>query len=297
MDVAPPDLESPRRTAPRSRATRSTSPTGRGCGCWFSTPPRVVCQAIQEYDTFHLTDAVRIIKHTRPLDEERDEPPDLPSWPVRLRGPAALGGEQPSRTGRPAASHATARESHPLPPAGRGRSGAARGPADQLGATDAALYLCAVTTGLRQGELLALKWLDVDWLARRIRVADNIPRGHTDEPDTPKSHSLRSLPMAGGVAGGLRGTRHPLTGRPYDASALRNRFYQCLERAGVRRVTFHELRHTRWRPPVHGCGRSRNGWGTPTPRPLRSTRATRPTQPTGLPASRRPSGLSRRPRH
>lgn len=131
-------------------------------------------------------------------------------------------------------------------------------PVDELGVTDAALYLCAVTTGVRQGELLALKWLDVDWLARRIRVADNFPRGHTDKPDTPKSHSLRSVPMADRLAGELerhfQRSRyrsdddlvfcHPLTGRPYDASALRSRFYQCLERAGVRRVTFHELRHT-----------------------------------------------------
>jgi integrase len=131
-------------------------------------------------------------------------------------------------------------------------------PDDDLGPTDAAIYLCAVTTGLRQGELLALKWLDVDWLAHRIRVADNFPRGHTAEPDTPKSHCLRSVPMADRLAGELE--RHfqrsryrsdeelvfgdPQTSRPYDPSKLRSRFYECLERAAVRRVTFHELRHT-----------------------------------------------------
>ena len=37
---------------------------------------------------------------------------------------------------------------------------------------------------------------------------------------------------------------HPTTGLAYDASAPRKRFYECLARAGVRRVTFHELRHT-----------------------------------------------------
>jgi integrase len=37
---------------------------------------------------------------------------------------------------------------------------------------------------------------------------------------------------------------HPLTGLAYDASALRKRFYEALERAGLRRITFHELRHT-----------------------------------------------------
>jgi integrase len=131
-------------------------------------------------------------------------------------------------------------------------------PDDELGPTDGVLYQCAVTTGLRQGELLALKWLDVDWLVRRIRVADNFPRGLSDEADTPKSHHLRSVPMADRLAGELerhfqrsafRGDHdlvlcHPATGQPYDASALRKRFYEALERAGLRRITFHELRHT-----------------------------------------------------
>lgn len=132
------------------------------------------------------------------------------------------------------------------------------GPDDELGPTDAAIYLCAVSTGLRQGELLALKWLDVDWLAHRIRVADNFPRGRSAEADSPKSHCLRSVPMADRLAGELerhfQRSRyrsdddlvfcHPHTGNPYDPSKLRSRFYDCLERAGVRRVTFHELRHT-----------------------------------------------------
>jgi integrase len=131
-------------------------------------------------------------------------------------------------------------------------------PDDELGPTDAALYLCAVTTGLRQGELLALKWLDVDWLARRIRVADNFPRGHTAKADTPKSHHLRSVPMADRLAGELerhfqrsafRSDHalvfcHPETGGAYDASKLRKRFYEALESARLRRITFHELRHT-----------------------------------------------------
>jgi integrase len=76
-------------------------------------------------------------------------------------------------------------------------------PDDDLGAVERPLYLCAVMTGLRQGELLALKWLDVDWVARRIRVADNFPRGRTDEADSPKSHYLRSVPMADRLGGEL----------------------------------------------------------------------------------------------
>lgn len=131
-------------------------------------------------------------------------------------------------------------------------------PDDDLGPTDAALYLCAVTTGLRQGELLALKWIDVDWVARRIRVADNFPRGLAVGVDTPMSHCVRSVPMADRLAGELERDFqhspyrsdddlvfcHPHTGYVYDASMLRSRFYECLERADLRRVTFHELRHT-----------------------------------------------------
>jgi integrase len=37
---------------------------------------------------------------------------------------------------------------------------------------------------------------------------------------------------------------HPETGNPLDRSKLVRRFRQQLDRAGVRRVTFHELRHT-----------------------------------------------------
>jgi integrase len=111
-------------------------------------------------------------------------------------------------------------------------------PDDDLGPTDAALYLCAVTTGLRQGELLALKWVDVDWVARRIRVADNFPRGLALGVDTPKSHCVRSVPMADRLAGELERHFqrspyrsdddlvfcHPHTGYVYDASTLRSRF-------------------------------------------------------------------------
>jgi integrase len=39
-------------------------------------------------------------------------------------------------------------------------------------------------TGMRQGELLALRWLDVDWRARRIRVRRNYVRGYVGTPES-----------------------------------------------------------------------------------------------------------------
>ena len=72
---------------------------------------------------------------------------------------------------------------------------------DVLGPTDRALYLTATMTGLRQGELLALRWRDVDWPAARLRVRQNYVRGHWG---TPKSRrGSRSVPMVDRVAGEL----------------------------------------------------------------------------------------------
>jgi integrase len=41
---------------------------------------------------------------------------------------------------------------------------------DDLARVERVLYLTAAMTGLRQGELLALRWRDIDWTAGRIRV-------------------------------------------------------------------------------------------------------------------------------
>lgn len=128
-------------------------------------------------------------------------------------------------------------------------------PDDELGPTERALYLCAAMAGLRQGELLGLRWVDVDWTASRIRVADSYTRGCFDSP---KSHEGRSVPMADRLAGELdrhytgsayKGEEdlvfcHPRTGHVLDPSKLRKRFGRALARARVRQITFHELRHT-----------------------------------------------------
>jgi integrase len=128
-------------------------------------------------------------------------------------------------------------------------------PDDHLGAVERPLYLCAAMTGLRQGELIGLRWTDVDWTASRVRVAESYTRGAFDSP---KSHRGRSVPMADRLAGELelhfQRSRfqadgdlvfaHPVTGHVLDASKLRKRFYEALDRAELHRLTFHELRHT-----------------------------------------------------
>jgi len=127
---------------------------------------------------------------------------------------------------------------------------------DALGPTLRVLYLTAAMSGLRQGELLGLRWRDIDWTAARVRVRRNWVRG---EYGTPKSRrSSRSVPLADRVAGELdrhfQGSSfkadddlvfpHPVIGTPLDRSRLLKRFKAALKRAQVREVRFHDLRHT-----------------------------------------------------
>jgi integrase len=129
-------------------------------------------------------------------------------------------------------------------------------PTDRLGQADRVLYLTAAMTGLRQGELLALRWRDIDWGAGRLRVRRSYVRG---EFGTPKSkRASRSVPLADRVAAELEKHfqrsafqadddlvfAHPVLGVVLDRSKLLKRFKTCLRAAGVREARFHDLRHT-----------------------------------------------------
>lgn len=121
---------------------------------------------------------------------------------------------------------------------------------------DPILFLTAAMTGLRQGELLALRWRDVDFGSRRVRVVENYVRGEFDDPKS--EASARSVPMARKVEKALTELRsrsfyahdsdlvfcHPETGKPLDRSKLSRRYNAAVKRAAVPKVTFHELRHT-----------------------------------------------------
>jgi integrase len=129
-------------------------------------------------------------------------------------------------------------------------------PDDELGALERVLYRTAAMAGLRRGELLALRWRDIDWAAGVIRVRRNYTRG---EFTTPKSRrSSRAVPLADLLAAELerhfqrscfRGDddlvfAHPQLGTVLDPSKLRKRFTAARDRANVRKVRFHDLRRT-----------------------------------------------------
>jgi integrase len=119
---------------------------------------------------------------------------------------------------------------------------------------DGAMFLTAAFTGLRMGELLALRWRDVDFAGATIRVRSNFAGGQLT---TPKSGKVRSVPMAPDVASALtrladRGDwtgdddlvfASPVGSYMSDA-ALRTRYKSALRRVGLRQLRFHDLRHT-----------------------------------------------------
>jgi integrase len=127
---------------------------------------------------------------------------------------------------------------------------------DELGQLERALYLTAAMTGLRRGELLALRWQDVDWDAGVVRVRRTFSRGQFG---TPKSRrSSRAVPLAARVIATLQDHQqrsqfqdevdlvfaHPQLGQVLDPSKVRKRFQAAARRAGLRPVRFHDLRHT-----------------------------------------------------
>jgi integrase len=119
---------------------------------------------------------------------------------------------------------------------------------------DSALYMVAALTGLRQGELRALRWRHVDFSGQKITVEQAVSG---KQVTTPKSGKIRTVPLADEAARQLDAlsqrrdfTRRDdfvfcnLDGGILDPSALRRRFNSAQKAAGVRRRRFHDLRHT-----------------------------------------------------
>ncbi len=127
------------------------------------------------------------------------------------------------------------------------------------------LFLCAVLTGLRRGELLGLQWEDIDWRAGQIRVRRALYfEAHRTEKErkwrfiSPKSkNSVRSVNLSPTLMLELKKYKlaHPSgahglvfsqdDGKPLDPDNLAKReFRSALRRAGLRQVSFHSLRHS-----------------------------------------------------
>lgn len=120
---------------------------------------------------------------------------------------------------------------------------------------DAELVRVAAYAGLRRGELVGLRWHDVDFLRHKIVVRRAVS-ANVDAAST-KSRKAREVPLPDQAAGALDrlSRRDNFTspddyvfvnrlGRRLDGSALRRRVTKARQAADLRELRFHDLRHT-----------------------------------------------------
>ena len=124
------------------------------------------------------------------------------------------------------------------------------------------IYIC-LTTGIRIGEVCALKWSDIDLKGGVIRIRQTIERiyildngiGRTELVIGPPKtqNSIRDIPIVSELKTLLEGCPKPndtdsyiLTGslRPTEPRTYRNYYSRMLERLGIPHIKFHSLRHS-----------------------------------------------------
>jgi integrase len=131
-----------------------------------------------------------------------------------------------------------------------------------------ALYLLAVTTGMRISELRGLQWQDVDWLRGTIKVSRQLQEGVGKGMafTEPKTHAgYRTIKVGETTLQQLQKHRERIAldkmvagdrwmendlivpssrGTPFIQSNVRKNFNAVLDAANVPRIRFHDLRHT-----------------------------------------------------
>jgi integrase len=114
----------------------------------------------------------------------------------------------------------------------------------------------AVYTGMRQAEALGLQWGDIDWNKSTVEIRRAYRRGAFYQPKTTSSRRTVELPaelvselkrwrLACPKAEGYDLVCPARSGKPMQASALLQQgLHPALRRAGIRKVRFHDLRHS-----------------------------------------------------
>ena len=118
------------------------------------------------------------------------------------------------------------------------------------------LYYLELATGLRRGELLGLKWEDIDLERGDLRVRRQIARinGEVVEAPLKTKNAYRTLPLAEDTVSILLEQKEKVggspwvfpspTGGPISPDSVLHMLHRVLKRAGLPRIRFHDLRHT-----------------------------------------------------
>jgi integrase len=120
--------------------------------------------------------------------------------------------------------------------------------------------LLALRTGMRIGEIMGLKWKDLNFKTRMIEVKRSCRHGRTTRPKNGKSRKVDMTPMLAETLKDLQidQKKNALqAGRPFSKwvfknalggqmryQMFRNTLLRCLKKAGIRRIRVHDLRHT-----------------------------------------------------
>ena len=117
------------------------------------------------------------------------------------------------------------------------------------------MYYIELATGLRRGELLGLKWQDIDWKNGVIKVRRQVARvdGQIKEAPLKTKNSYRTVTISQQAIEVLKAQKKKTNdayvfpspnGGPISPDSVNNMLKRVLERAGIPKVRFHDLRHT-----------------------------------------------------
>jgi integrase len=136
----------------------------------------------------------------------------------------------------------------------RGRSEPRTADVVELDQQSAEAVRVAAYGGLRLGELLALRWSDVEWGSSVLTISCAVSAG---QEGPTKSGHVRQVPLADQAAAALERASHRVDftgpddyvfcnalGRRLDGSALRRRYKAARDSVGMRPLRWHDLRHT-----------------------------------------------------